>query len=182
MLNKILELARMSLKTKAILVGVTCLILLILFLTQKPMFFLLLVTAVSIVISVIIGFFSPLKVIGVELVTFSTIIAGSFFGSAFAAVFGVCLLVIHLIVSRYTGGPYLVWTIPSYIVLGILSGFLTDVRLLIAMVVGIIVLDNIFTLVFYKENYMKTLIFSVGNIAFNVILLLNMYGLVTGLV
>jgi len=146
------------------------------------MFFLLLVTAVSIVISVIIGLFSPLKVIGVELVTFATIIAGNFFGSAFAAVFGVCLLVIHLIVSRYTGGPYLVWTIPSYIVLGILSGFLTDVRLLIAMVVGIIVLDNIFTLTFYRENYMKTLIFSVGNIAFNILLLLNVYGLVTGLV
>jgi hypothetical protein len=172
----------MSLKTKTILIAVTSAILLILFLTQKQIFIFLLVTAISIAISVIIGFFSPLKLLGVELVTFSTIIAGSFFGSAFAAVFGVCLLVIHLIVSRYTGGPYLVWTIPSYIILGILSGFLTDVRLLIAMVVGVIVLDNVFTLTFYRENYMKTLIFSIGNITFNVLLLLNVYGFVTGLV
>lgn len=182
MFNQILNLRKLSLNYKIILISVTSLILLILFLTQKEVFFLFIAALASVILSVIIGFVSPMKVVGIELVTFTTILAGSFFGSVTGAVFGVCLLIIHLIVARYSGGPYIVWTLPSYAIIGVLSGFLTDVRMLVAMVVGVIILDNILTMAFYRENYMKTFIFSVGNLAFNILLLLNLFKLVTGLV
>lgn len=182
MFNKILNLKDIKLSYKILLIAVPALILLILFLIQKQIFFLFIATVTSILISIIIGFVSPMKVIGIELVTFSTILAGNFFGPVTGAVFGVSLLIIHLIVSRYSGGPYLVWTIPVYALIGVLSGFLTDVNFLIAMVVGVIILDNILTLAFYRENCMKTFIFSIGNLAFNIILLLNVFGWVMGLV
>ena len=182
MLNQILDLRKLKLNYKIVLISVASTLLLTLFLIQKEIFFLLIFTMLSIVLSIIMGFVPPMKIIGIELVTFSTILAGSFFGSITGAVFGVCLLVIHLIVSRYNGGPYLIWTLPSYALIGALSGVLTNVNFLVAMLVGVIILDNIFTLAFYKENYAKTFIFSLGNLAFNIVLLLNFFELVMGLV
>lgn len=182
MFNQVLNLKNLNLTYKIILIAVPALILLILFLIQKEMFFLFIATGASILVSVIIGFVPPMKVIGIELVTFSTILAGNFFGSVTGAIFGVCLLIIHLVVSRYSGGPYILWTLPSYALIGSLSGFLTDVKMLIAMVVGVIVLDNILTLAFYRENCVKTFIFSIGNLAFNIILLLNLFEWITSFV
>jgi hypothetical protein len=182
MLDQILNLRRLKLNYKIIAISVASLILLLLFLLLKKFFFLFIATGISIALSIGIGFFPPMKVFGIELVTFSTILAGTFFGPVTGAVFGVCLLIIHLIAARYSGGPYIIWTIPSYALIGALSGFLTEVKLLVTMVIGVILLDNILTLAFYKENYVKTLIFSVGNLAFNILLLLNLFSLVTGFV
>ena len=182
MFDQILNLRKLKLKYKIILIAAASLILLILFLTQKEIFLLLVATGLAIAISVILGFVPPMKVVGIELVTFSTILAGSFFGSVFGAVFGVSLLIIHLIVSRYSGGPYIVWTLPLYAALGFFSGIFTDIKILIMMVVGINILDNILTACCYRENYMKTLIFSIGNIIFNVILILKVFELITGLI
>lgn len=182
MLNQVLNLTKLKLNYKIILITVTSLVLLILFLTQKKIFFLLTATMVSVIISLIIRFFEPIKIIGVELVTFSTILVGSLFGSFVGAVFGVSLLIIHLIVSGYSGGPYLIWILPTYALIGILSGFLTDVRMFIAMVIGINVLDNVLTLIFYRENFSKTFIFSIGNAVFNTILILKFFSLIIGLI
>jgi hypothetical protein len=182
MFEQIWNLRSLRLNYKIIIVAVMSLILLILFLIQRKFFFLFIATGLSIVLSIIIGFFPPLKVFGIEFVTFSTILAGSFYGPVTGAVFGVCLLIIHLIAARYNGGPYIVWTIPSYIIVGVLSGFLTEVKMLVAMVVGVILLDNILTFTFYKENFMKTIIFSIGNLAFNILLIVNLFHLVMGLV
>jgi hypothetical protein len=182
MINHILNLKKLKLNYKIALISIAALFLLILFLVQKKIFFLFIFTTLSIVLSIVIGFVPPLKIVGIELVTFSTILTGRFFGPAIGAVFGVCLLTIHLIASRYNGGPYLVWTIPSYALIGILSGFLTDVKMLVAMIIGVVILDNLLTLAFFKENYMKTVIFSIGNLIFNIILLLNFFQLIIGLI
>jgi hypothetical protein len=182
MFEQIWNLRNLRLNYKIIIVAVASLILLLLFLLQRKFFFLFIATGLSIVLSVIIGFFPPLKVFGIELVTFSTILAGSFYGPVTGAIFGVCLLIIHLIAARYSGGPYIAWTIPSYILIGVLSGFLTDVKMLVAMVVGVILLDNFLTLTFYRENFIKTILFSIGNLAFNILLIVNLFHLVTGLI
>ncbi len=182
MLDQLLNLKKLRLNYKVTLVAVILLVLLTLFLTQKKIFFLLTATGISIVTSLLIGLFGPLKVVGIESVTFSTILIGSLFGSLIGAISGVSLLIIHFILARYQGGPYLVWVVPGYALIGVLSGILTDVRMLVAMVVGINILDNILTLTFYRENYIKTLVFSIGNTIFNSILLLKLFETVTALI
>ncbi len=182
MVEQPLNLTRLKSNYKIILIVALSLILLLLFLTLKKVFFLLTTTTASIIVSIIIGVFSPMKISGIELVTFSTIIVGNFFGSFVGAVFGVSLLIIHLIAARYQGGPYIAWTLPIYAIIGILSGFVTDANTLVGMVVAVNVLDNLLTLALYRENYMKTLIFSIGNVIFNSILILKFYGTITGLI
>ena len=181
MFNQVLNLTKLKLNYKIILITITSLVLLILFLTQKEIFFLLTATIVSVIISLIIRFFEPIKITGVELVTFSTILAGSFFGSSVGAVFGISLLIIHLIIANYHGGPYIAWILPEYALIGVVSGFLTDAKMLIVMVVGINVLNSILTLIFYRENSGKDFIFSLGNTVFNAVLILKFFSLITGL-
>ncbi len=181
MLNQVLNLTKLKLNYKIILITVTSLVLLILFLTQKKIFFLLTATMVSVIISLIIRFFEPIKIIGVELVTFSTILVGSFFGSLVGTVFGISLVIIHLIVANYHGGPYIAWILPEYALIGAFSGFLTDAKMLVVMVVGINIVNSILTLIFYRENFGKHFIFSLGNAVFNAVLILKIFSLVTSL-
>lgn len=180
--NQFLYLRKLKLNYKIILIVVASLILLTVFLTQKKIFFFLIATAVSIGVSLVIGLFGPLKIVGLELVTFSTILVGSLFGSTVAAIFGVCLFIIHIFAARYSGGPYIIWVIPTYALIGILSGFLTDVRFLVAMVIGVNVLDLALTSALYKSNLGKTLIFCIGNVIFNTFLILNLFKLLTNLI
>jgi len=182
MLDQVLKLKKLKLNYKIILITVISLVLLILFLTKKEIFFLLIATAVSVIVSLIIRFFEPIKIVGVELVTFSTILVGSFFGSLVGDVFGISLLIIHLIVANYHGGPYIAWILPEYALIGALSGFLTDVKMLVLMVVGINILNSILTLIFYRENSGKDFIFSLGNAVFNTILLLKFFSLIMGII
>ena len=165
-------------KNRIILIAVAFLVLLILFLTVKKVFFLLTFAGASIIVSLIIRFVQPMKIVGIELVTFSTILIGSLFGSFVGAIFGVCLLVIHLIAGNYSGGPYLLWIFPEYIAIGILCGFLTDVKILVVMIVGINLLNIILTMNLYRENSGNHLIFSIGNMVFNSILILNFFNLI----
>jgi len=180
MFNQVLNLTKLKLNYKIILITITSLVLLILFLTQKEIFFLLTATIVSIIISLIIRFFEPIKILGIELVTFSTILAGSFFGSSVGAVFGICLLILHLIVANYHGGPYIVWILPEYALIGVVSRFLIDAKMLVVMVAGINILNSILTLVFYRENFGKHFVFSLGNAVFNAILILKFFSLIIG--
>jgi len=182
MFNQLLNLTKLKLNYKIILITVISLVLLILFLTQKEIFFLLTATTVSIIISLVIRFFEPIKIIGIELVTFSTILVGSFFGSPVGAVFGISLLIIHLIVANYHGGPYIAWILPEYVLIGAVSGFLTDVNMLVVMVVGINIVNTILTLIFYRENFGKHFIFSLGNAVFNAVLLLKFFSLIMVLI
>ena len=175
MVNKFLNIKN---KPRVILIAVAFLVLLILFLTVKKIFFLLAFAGASIILSLIIRLIQPMKLFGIELVTFSTILVGSLFGSFAGAIFGVCLLIIHLIAGNYSGGPYLIWVFPEYVAIGILSGFLIDVKMLVAMVVGINILNIILTMSLYRENSGNHLIFSIGNMIFNGILILNFFNLI----
>src|SRR4030042_1395667 len=103
MFNQILNLKNLRLNYKIILVAVTSLILLALFIIQKKFFFLFMATGSSIVLSVIIGFFPKINIFGKVFCIFPKIPAGIFYGPVPGAIFGVCLLIIHLIVARYTG-------------------------------------------------------------------------------
>lgn len=182
MINKLLDLKRLKFSQKIVLITAISLVLLLLFLIQKKIFFLLTIIVVSVIVSLIIGFIPPMKIVGIEPVTFSTILIGSFFGSFVGAVFGFSLLVIHLIAARLHGGPYLVWIVPEHVLIGILSGFLADVKMLILMVIAINLVNNILTLTLYRENFGKYLIFSIGNMILNSILILKFFSLITGLI
>lgn len=182
MFNQFLNLIKLKLNYKIILIAVISLILLILLFTQKKIFLLLTAITASVIVSLIIRLFQPVKIVGIELVTFSTILIGSLFGSSVGAIFGVSLLVVHLIAASYHGGPYLVWIVPEYALIGALAGFLTDAKMLVVMIVAVNVLNGILTMIFYRENFGKHLIFSVGNAVFNSVLILNFFNLITGLI
>ena len=158
MVNQLLNLTRLKLNHKIILISAVSLVLLILFLTEKKIFFFLTTTAISIIVSLIIGYAGPMKIVGIELVTFSTILVGNIFGSITGAFFGVSLFIIHIIAARYRGGPYLIWVLPIYALMGILSGVIFDVKILVEMVIGVNILDNVLTFFLYRENSMKSTI------------------------
>lgn len=181
MFNQLLNLTKLKLSYRIVLMTVIPLALLLLFLTQKKIFFLLTATGASVVISLILGLIPPMKIVGIELVTFSTIMVGNLFGSLVGAIFGVSLLITHLILARYHGGPYIIWILPEYVLIGVLSGILTDVKMLVAMIVGINLLNIILTFVFYRENFMKHFIFSIGTVVFNSILILKFFNLINAL-
>jgi len=182
MLNQLSNLRKLRLNYKIVLIAITSLILLLLFLTQKKIFFLLIATGISVATSLVIRFFQPMKMVGIELVTFPTILIGSFFGSFVGAIFGVSLLVIHLIVAQHHGGTYIVWILPEYALIGFLSGLLTDVKLLIVMIIAVNVINSILTLVFSREYFGRHFIFSIGNVIFNAILILKFFSLITALI
>lgn len=182
MFNQLSDLTKSRLNYKIILIAITSLVLILLFLTQKRIFFLLTVTLASLITSLIIGFVQPMKIAGIELVTFSTILIGSLFSPLVGAFFGVSLLVMHMIVAQYHGGAYLVWTIPEYALIGILSGILTSVGMLVAMIIAVNLVNSLLTLVFYRENSGRHLIFSAGNAIFNIVLLLKFFTLITNLI
>lgn len=181
MVNQPLNLTKLKLNHKIILISAVSIILLILFLTEKKIFFFLTTTAISIALSLIIGYLGPMKLVGIELVTFSTILVGNIFGSVTGAIFGVSLFIIHLIAARYRGGPYLIWVLPTYALIGVLSGTIFDVKILVAMVIGVNILDNVLTFFIYRENFMKTFIFSIGNVVFNYILISKFLVLITAM-
>jgi hypothetical protein len=180
--DQLFNLRNLKLNYKIVLIAIASLLLFLLFLTQKEIFILLVVTSFSIALSFIIGSFGPLKLFGIEFVTFSTILAGNLLGSFVGAIYGLSMLIIHIFAARYSGGPYILWTVPSYVIIGILSGILTNPMFLVGMIVIIDLFDILMTTSFYRENSAKTIIFCIGNAIFNAFLILNLLKFFTGLV
>ncbi len=182
MVEQPLNLARLKLNHKIVLISVISLLLLILFLTQKKIFFLLAITAASVATSLVMRVFPPMKIVGIELVTFPTILAGSLFGPFAGAVFGFSILIAHLIAANYHGGHYLVWTIPEHALIGVLAGILTGTNSLIVMIIAIQLFNSLLNLVFNREGFTKHFIFALGNVTFNGILILKLFSTITGMI
>jgi hypothetical protein len=113
-----------------------------------------------------------IKIIGLELVTFTTVIFGYIYGPWVGGVFGLILILTHLIVSQ-SFGEYVVWVVPEYIAAGVVAAFLapTSIVVLGTAIISVIVLLNIlFTSLFSNFNLGKYFIFAITNVAFNAFL------------
>ncbi len=131
---------------------------------------------VTLTMAFLLGFAKPLKYVGIELVTLSTIYIGVTFGAMVGAVYAVAILLMHLIIGRYYIGPYLVWLLPEYAVLGIASGVLKAgiIGMTGVLIVGSFnTINLLLTFVVEKERGMRYLPYVIGNTAINALLLMQ---------
>jgi len=147
--------------------------LLVMILILQKFFLLVVLIVMSLAISYFIGTFQMSKSIGIELVMFTTVLAGFAFGSTTGAVIGLILIITHLIIGHFAAGLYVLWTVPIYIALGVLAGTLTGfdfVTLGIYMTIATNALSIILTAITFPQNLGNYIPFSITNIIFNLIL------------
>ena len=155
--------------TRYAIIGVLLLLLLVIF---QKFFVVIFLIAINIFISFYIGKYQ-VKNIGIELVTFTTILTGVVFGPATGAMVGLALIISHLIIGHFAFGAYILWLIPSYIVLGFLSGAVTGFdffALGIYLTLGMNAFNLILTALIFPQNLGNYLPYSITNIMFNFIM------------
>lgn len=165
---------RLDWKIYAIGLGVLMLSIMVFFL-QKVFFFLAIVLA-TILLAVVLRFSYPIKYLGVELITLSTMLVGVSYGPILGGIYAFTMLLVHLVVGDYYIGPYLMWLIPEYVVLGILSGILgTSIigPIGVFFIVSMNLLNLFFTFVGEPERFSKELPFAIGNSVINSAILLK---------
>lgn len=174
-----MNLPKLDWKIYSILLGILLLAVLVLFL-KKFLFFLIIVGA-TILVAFILRFLQLLKYAGVELVTLSTLLVGVVYGPLIGGIYGFVLLLAHLIVGNYYIGTYLMWLLPEYVLLGVLSGILGEGiigYIGMSFIVGMNLLNAFLTFLGENERFVKELPFAIGNSLINSILLLQVFSLV----
>ncbi len=155
--------------------AVSIVLLVMLFFLEKVIFFIA-IFATATLFSVMLMFLRPAKYVGLELVTSSTILIGVVYGPTIGAIYGMVMLMVHLIVGRYYIGAYLFWVMPEYIILGILAGVMkTDVvgSAGIIFVAAMNLINMALTFLAESDRAGKEVSYVIGNVAFNVILILQ---------
>jgi len=133
--------------------------------------FFMIIVAIGLAFAIL--FFPPLKHIGIELVTFTTILVGFVWGPESGMTVGFFLLILHLIIGRYALGTYLIWTIPEYIIIGFLAGTMKGfgfATLGMYLSVAIVVINSILSFIFTNPYFYKYLPYAVGNGMFNLVM------------
>ena len=138
-------------------------------------FVILVMSALSLVVAFFVGEFM-IRNVGIELVTFTTVFVGFLYGPTTGFLFGVLLLVIHLILSRMLG-PYIIYCIPMMGVVGLLSGYAAAGGWFGGdfVIIGI-VLSLIYNLVtgtlgtIFGGNFLKELVWNGTNFILNTLL------------
>lgn len=113
-----------------------------------------------------------IRVIGIELVTFATVVSGVVYGPLVGAALGAVLVFISLVFSGFFG-VYYFWLVPEYAAAGYLAWLWRDQPIavlgmnLLLMVQG---LNIVLTYIFARQNIAKYAIYAVTEIVFNFIL------------
>lgn len=142
-----------------------------LFFSKAVFVFFMIIATVG--LAFVVLFFQPLKHIGIELVTFTTILVGFVWGAGAGMTVGFFLLLLHLIIGRYSISTYLAWTIPEYIVMGFLAGSLQGfgfVNTGIYLTIGMFVINMVLTFIFSNAYFFRYIPYALGNVLFNVLL------------
>jgi len=163
-------------KVYSIVAGVLLLSLMVILL-KKFFFFLIIITLTSLV-AFILRFLHPAKYLGIELVTLSTMLAGIVYGPVIGGIYGFIVLLTHLILGDYYIGAYLMWLIPEYTLLGILSGiFGVGIigHLGVSFIIGLNLLNLVLTFVGENERFFKELPYAIGNSLINSVILIQFF-------
>jgi hypothetical protein len=152
---------------KLLYISAGFIVLALIFLVLSDLIIMSLLVLLSLGISYFV-YFTKLKSIGIELASFVIVITGFVYGPMWGAFLGLFLMGFHILISQYLG-PYVLWVIPEYIILGIAAGtFATNVAMFgIDAVLTINAFNIIMTFLTYKQNMGKYIIFAVTNILFN---------------
>ena len=163
-------------KIYSVLAGVLVLTVMVLFLKKFFFFFAIILT--TSLLAVILRFLHPLKYLGIELVTLSTMLVGVVYGPVVGGIYAFVILLVHLILGNYYIGTYLMWIIPGYILLGVLSGiFGTGIigPLGVSFIIGMNMLNLFFTFLGENERFMKELPYVIGNSIINSVILIQFF-------
>ena len=175
----------MKLDWKIYAVGIGIILLVVMILFLEKVFLFLIIILVTLLLALILRFLHPVKYLGVELVTLSTMLVGVVYGPVIGGIYGFTMLLAHLIVGDYFIGTYLMWLLPEYVLLGVLSGiFGAGIigPLGVSFIVGMNLLNLILTFVGENERFAKELPFAVGNAVINSILLIQFFGLIVNFI
>lgn len=159
-------------KIYAVAIGLVALAILFIFLGK--ILYLLGAVLVTLTLALMLGFIKPLKYIGIELVTLSSIFVGINFGPIIGGIYSFTTLIAHLVLGRYYIGSYLVWLIPEYVALGVLSGILGKDIIGLTGVVIIVAINSVnLLLTFLVENdrVAAHLPYAIGNTVLNTLFL-----------
>ncbi|MBI1978633.1 MAG: hypothetical protein HYS62_01060 [Candidatus Aenigmarchaeota archaeon] len=170
---------RLDWKIYVIAAGALLLGLMILFL--EKVFFFLIIALATILVAIVLRFVPPLKYLGIELVTLSTMLVGIVYGPVLGGIYAVTILLAHLIIGDYYIGAFLAWVVPLYISLGIASGILGGnlIGVLGVMVIaGINALSLFLTFIGESERVAKEMPYVIGNTLINSVLILNVLGVI----
>ena len=171
----------MKLDWKIYSIAVGALLLAVMAILLEKFFFFLIISVTTVLLAVILGFLQPLKYIGIELVTLSTMLVGVVYGPVIGGIYAFTLLLAHLILGRYYIGAYLVWVIPEYVLLGILSGvFRTGIigPLGVSFIAGLNLMSLFFTFIGENERFAKELPYVIGNIVINSVIFIQFFSLI----
>lgn len=142
----------------------------IIILAATKLLFIAVLIGLSLLLSVAIGQWN-IRAIGLELVTFITILSSLTYGTLAGAIIGLVLIVFHIAIPHYSGA-YVIWVIPEYalaaILANILSGNVASVGITVTLVLNAI--NILFTFIAYKPNLGKYLPYAFTNIIFNFVL------------
>ncbi len=160
-----LTLHQINWKGAAVLIGV--IILLSLF---SKIFAILLLLAGVVFVSIIVNHFG-LRVIGLELATFATVISGVVYGPLIGTLVGLILVTIHLLLSGYFG-VYYMWVIPGYGLAGYLASQWSAQNIIaLGMTITILLhaINMFFSFFFRRQDIFRYLIYIATNVVFNFI-------------
>ncbi len=169
----------MKLDWKIYSIGVGVLLLAIMVFLLEKIFFFLLISLATILVAVMLRFVQPLKYLGIELVTLSTILVGVVYGPVIGGVYAFVVLLAHLMLGDYYIGNYLMWVIPEYVLLGILSGVIgigVIGTLGVVLVIGLNLMSLFFTFLGESDRVAKELPYVIGNSIINSVVLLKFLG------
>jgi len=123
--------------------------------------------AASIILPIFLNYLG-IKMLGIELVTLTTVLTALQIGSEAGAIAGLVLMTGHMVAGQYSGA-YLLWVIPSYAVAGFAAGTMG----LSVTTIGIgitFVLNTLFTTITYfvsPQGLSKQIPHALGNITLN---------------
>ena len=135
----------------------------------------LLAIALLLAVAFILSFFIQrfgLRMIGIELVTFVSVVAGFVYGPFVGIAIALVLIIFHLLVSGYFG-IYFAWVIPEYPIAAYIASTMSSQSIVsvgILIVIGLNVINILLTAVAYRQNIGKYLLYAVTNVLLNVIL------------
>lgn len=158
------------------------LVIVIVFLALTNILLIAFLIAASLFISFAVGKLR-IKSIGIELVTFITILSALVYGPATGAVIGLALIIFHLVIPQYAGA-YVIWVIPEYALVAFLAaalgGGIASVGITITLILNAI--NVLLTFIVYREHLPRYLPYAVTNVAFNIILFTQVGEAVLGMV
>jgi len=137
-----------------------------------------LLVVIAIAVAIIVGKFDMNK-IGIELVTFTTVLSGFLFGPFVGASVGAVLLTLHFFISSSLG-TYIIYAVPTMAIIGLMSGYPAMSIAFGGSIVKIgIVLSFVYNLItaslgtFFLNDPIEEMIWSGSNFIFNVLLFLR---------